>query len=80
MYYCGLLKNTKVVEVFYSNNKPAEKSYGNLYGFLFGGYKTKQEAFNVANYQFSYCNVRFYDARKKSCITDHNLYAIAGIE
>lgn len=64
MYYCGLLKNTKVVEVFYSKNKPTPESHGKLYGFLFGGYKTKEKAIAVANYQYPYATIKFYDARK----------------
>jgi hypothetical protein len=79
MYYCGLLKNTKVVEIFYSRNKPSKESHDKLYGFLFGGYRNKNKCIEVAKYQFPYATIRFYDARKKTHITSHNLYVIAGI-
>lgn len=79
MYYCGKLKNTNVIEVFYSKIKPSEETHGNLYGFLFGGYKTKDKAFNTAKYQYNYNNIRFHDNRKKECKTNHNLYMILGI-
>ena len=81
MYYCGILKGTKTAEVFYSRINPAEEKFRNFYGFLFGGYKTKNKAFEVASYQFGhYATIRFHDNRTKESRTNHNLYAIAGIE
>jgi hypothetical protein len=65
MYYFGLLKNTKTVEVFYSSIKPTNESHGDLYGCVFGGYKTKNEAIEKANYQYVYSNIVFIDNRKK---------------
>jgi hypothetical protein len=79
MYYTGLLKDTNVAEVFYSRTVPSTLTHGNLYNFLFGGYKTRQEAEQVAHYQYPNATIRFFDGRMKSCITDHNLYAIAKI-
>jgi hypothetical protein len=65
MYYFGLLKGTKTVEIFNSKNKPTTESHGDLYGYVFGGYKTKQEAVEKANYQFTYSHIVVIDNRKK---------------
>jgi hypothetical protein len=79
-YYFGMLKNTTVVEIFNSRTMPTYNSHGDLYGFIFGGYKNKTDAFRRANWQFSYASqYRFFDGRKKECKTNHDLYKIAGI-
>lgn len=80
MYYCGLLKNTKTIEVFYSKDIPTIEFHGNFYGYIFGGYSTKEKAFKVGNYQYPYNTIRFHDNRKKECKINHYLYAIARIE
>jgi|GEM_PF-4474650 len=78
MYYFGTLKNDKLTEVFYSKTKPTQLTHGNIYKYLTGGYKTKSEAIQQANYT-SYCKVVFFDRRKKENITNHNLCMITGI-
>jgi hypothetical protein len=80
MYHFGTLKNgeKRLTEVFYSTKKPTEQTHGHLYGFTTGGYKTKKEAMNQANYQ-NVGKVVFFDGRKKECITTRNLFFIAGI-
>jgi hypothetical protein len=64
MYWFGLNISTMRVEVFYSRKTPTEEKYGNHFGYLTGGYKTKALAIENASYQFS-CNPVFIDRRKK---------------
>jgi len=79
MYYTGQLKNSdRVFEVFYSAKKPTSTTHGMLYGFVFGGYETKEKAIQVANYQGAY-KVVLFDGRKKESKINRSLYAIAGI-
>ena len=79
MYYFGLLRNTKTVEIFRSNVKPDYKEFGKLYGFCFGGYKTRVECNNNAMFQYPYATIRNMDMRTKESKTDRNLYLIAKI-
>ena len=79
MYYFGLLKNTLTVEVFYSTIKPDYNTHSNLYGLVFGGYKTRALANLNASYQYVYAKIVNIDMRTKESQTHRNLFAIAGI-
>jgi hypothetical protein len=80
MYYFGTLKNNKMIEIFYSKTKPTEQTHGNLYGYVTGGYKTKTEALQQADYIVTWTkNIVCFDGRKKSDITRRSLCMIAGI-
>ena len=53
-WYVGVQKpysNPRVGIVFPYSGKVTEKKFGTLIGYVFGGYSSKKEAWNVAMYQ-----------------------------
>jgi hypothetical protein len=64
MYWFGLNILTERVEVFYSKKVPTYETHSKWYGCVWGGYRTKDIAFEKASYQYASDPV-FIDKRKK---------------
>jgi len=63
MYHCGLNRKTGEVDVFHTRHKPTKETHGDTYNFLFGGYKRRSKATQVANQQY-YAKVNQIGMRK----------------
>ena len=70
-WYVGVQKphsKPRVGIVFPYSGKVIERKFGALMGYVFGGYSSKEEALNVANYQGFIPVLKTYDQVKSAII------------
>jgi hypothetical protein len=50
-WYVGVNNANRTMTIFKDGTIPTHETHSHLYGYVFGGYKTKKQAIDISNYQ-----------------------------